>query len=176
MLTVDDDCRVSQAIACDLRRQYGEQFRILRADSGAAAPEVLRQLKLRGDAAILVADHRMPERAGATFLKHSAELFPEAKGVLLTACADINAAIQAINEVQTHYYLLKPWDPPQENLHRVIDDLLEDWFADHCPAFDGVWVIGHCWSARSHEVKDLPARNLVPYKWKEEGPASSSSG
>jgi thioredoxin reductase (NADPH) len=166
LLTVDDDPGVSQAIARDLRSQYGEHFRILRADSGASALEVLRQFKLRGDdAALLLADHRMPEMNGVTFLKHAMELFPEAKRVLLTAYADIDAAIQAINEVQLHYYLLKPWDPPEENLYPVIDDLLEYWFADHRPAFEGVRVIGHRWSARSHEVKDFLARNLVPYQW-----------
>jgi thioredoxin reductase (NADPH) len=166
LLTVDDDSSVSHAIARDLRTQYGEHFRILRAESGASALDVLRQVKLRGDdVALLLADHRMPEMNGVTFLKHSIELFPEARRALLTAYSDIDAAIQAINEVQLHYYLLKPWDPPEENLYPVVDDLLEDWFADHRPPFEGVRVIGHRWSARSHEVKDFLARNLVPYLW-----------
>jgi CheY-like chemotaxis protein len=163
---VDDDAGVSQAVARDLRRQYGEDFRILRADSGASALEVLRRLKLRGDdAALLLVDYRMPEMNGITFFKHSIEVFPEAKRVLLTAYADTSAAIQAINEVQLHHYLLKPWDPPEEKLYPIIDELIEDWFADHRPAFEGVRVIGHRWSARSHEVKDFLARNLVPYQW-----------
>jgi thioredoxin reductase (NADPH) len=166
LLTVDDDPGVSQAVARDLRREYGENFRIARAESGASALETLRQFKLRGDdVALLLADHRMPEMNGVTFLQHSIELFPEAKRVLLTAYADIDAAIQAINEVQLHHYLLKPWDPPEEKLYPVIDDLLEDWFADHRPTFEGVRVIGHRWSARSHEVKDFLARNFVPYQW-----------
>lgn len=166
LLSVDDDPGVSQTVARDLRRQYGENFRILRAESGPSALDVLRQLKLRGDdAALLLADHRMPGMDGVTFLKQSIEVFPEAKRVLLTAYADTDAAIQAINEVRLDHYLLKPWDPPQEKLYPVIDDLLDDWFADHRPAFEGVRVIGHRWSARSHEVKDFLARNLVPYEW-----------
>jgi thioredoxin reductase (NADPH) len=166
LLTVDDDPGVSQAVARNLRSRYGEDFRILRADSGASALEVLRQLKRRGDdAALLLVDYRMPEMNGITFFKHSIEVFPEAKRVLLTAYADTDAAIQAINEVQLHHYLLKPWDPPEERLYPIIDDLLDDWFADHRPAFEGVRVIGHRWSARSHEVKDFLARNLVPYQW-----------
>ncbi len=166
LLTVDDDPGVSQAVARDLRRKYGENFRIVRANSGASALESLRQLKLRGDdVALLLADHRMPEMNGVTFLQNSIELFPEAKRVLLTAYADTDAAIQAINQVQLHHYLLKPWDPPEEKLYPVLDDLIDDWFADHRPTFEGVRVIGHRWSARSHEVKDFLARNFVPYQW-----------
>jgi thioredoxin reductase (NADPH) len=163
---VEDDPGVSQAVARDLRRKYGDNFRVVRADSGASALETLRQLKLRGDdVALLLADHRMPEMNGVTFLQHSIELFPEAKRVLLTAYADTDAAIQAINQVQLHHYLLKPWNPPEEKLYPVIDDLLEDWSADHRPTFEGVRVIGHRWSARSHEVKDFLARHFVPYQW-----------
>ena len=166
LLTVEDDPGVSQAVARDLRRKYGDNFRVVRADSGASALETLRQLKLRGDdVALLLADHRMPEMTGVTFLQHSIELFPEAKRVLLTAYADTDAAIQAINQVQLHHYLLKPWNPPEEKLYPVIDDLLEDWSADHHPTFEGVRVIGHRWSARSHEVKDFLARHFVPYQW-----------
>lgn len=166
LLTVEDDPGVSQAVARDLRREYGDNFRVVRADSGASALETLRQLKLRGDdVALLLADHRMPEMNGVAFLQHSIELFPEAKRVLLTAYADTDAAIQAINQVQLHHYLLKPWDPPEEKLYPVIDDLLEDWSADHRPTFEGVRVIGHRWSARSHEVKDFLARHFVPYQW-----------
>lgn len=170
LLSVDDDPAVSQAVARDLRSQYGEDFRILRADSGASGLDLLRQIKLRGDdAALLLADYRMPEMDGVTFLKHAREYFPEARRVLLTAYADTDAAIQSINEVQLHHYLLKPWDPPKEHLYPVIDDLLDDWFADHRPVFEGVRVIGHRWSARSHEVRDFLARNLVPYQWLDVG-------
>jgi thioredoxin reductase (NADPH) len=166
LLTVDDDSAVSHAIARDLRTQYGEHFRILRAESGVSALDVLRQVKLRGDdVALLLADQRMPDVDGVTFLKQASVLFPEARRALLTAYGDIDAAIKAINEVQLHYYLIKPWDPPEENLYPVVDDLLEDWFADHRPPFEGVRVVGHRWSARSHEVKDFLARNLVPYMW-----------
>ena len=166
LLTVEDDPGVSQAVARDLRGKYGDNFRVVRADSGASALETLRQLKLRGDdVALLLADHRMPEMNGVTFLQHSIELFPEAKRVLLTAYADTDAAIQAINQVQLHHYLLKPWNPLEEKLYPVIDDLLEDWSADHRPTFEGVRVIGHRWSARSHEVKDFLARHFVPYQW-----------
>jgi thioredoxin reductase (NADPH) len=166
LLSVDDDPNVSQAVTRDLRGQYGEHFRILRADSGASALEVLRQLKLRGeDVAMLLADYRMPEMNGIAFLKHSIDVFPDTKRVLLTAYADTDAAIQAINEIHLHHYLLKPWDPPEERLYPVIDDLLDDWLADYRPTFEGVRVIGHRWSARSHEVRDFLARNLVPYQW-----------
>lgn len=166
LLSVDDDPAVSQAVARDLRREYGENFRILRADSGASALEVLRQIKLRGDrVALLLADYRMPEMNGIVFLRRSIELFPDVKRVLLTAYADTDAAIQAINQVQLNHYLLKPWDPPEEKLYPIIDDLLDDWLADHRPAFEGIRVIGHRWSARSHDVKDFLARNLVPYQW-----------
>ena len=134
LLTVDDDPGVSQAVARDLRREYGEDYRIVRADSGASALEILRQLKLRGDdVALLLADHRMPEMNGVNFLQYSVEFFPEAKRVLLTAYADTDAAIQAINQVRLHHYLLKPWDPPEEKLYPVIDDLLDDWIADRSP-------------------------------------------
>jgi thioredoxin reductase (NADPH) len=166
LLTVDDDAAVSQAITRTLRRQYASRFRVLRAESGAAALETLRELKLSGDeAALLLADHRMPGMTGVDLLEHSIELFPDAKRVLLTAYADIDVAIRAINTVGLDFYLLKPWDPPEEKLYPVLDDLLDDWMAHFEPPFEGVRVIGHRWSARSHEVKDLLAGNHVPFLW-----------
>jgi thioredoxin reductase (NADPH) len=166
LLTVDDDAAVSQAITRTLRRQYANRFRVLRAESGQAALETLRELKLSGDeAALLLADHRMPGMTGVELLEQSTELFPDAKRVLLTAYADTDVAIRAINMVGLDYYLLKPWDPPAEKLYPVLDDLIDDWFAHYEPPFEGVRVIGHRWSARSHEVKDLLAGNHVPYLW-----------
>lgn len=166
LLTVDDDAAVSQAITRTLRRQYSDRFRVLRADSGSAALETLRELKLSGDeAALLLADHRMPGMTGVALLEQAIEFFPDAKRVLLTAYADIDVAIRAINTVGLDYYLLKPWDPPEEKLYPVLDDLLDDWLAHYEPPFEGVRVIGHRWSARSHEVKDLLAGNHVPFLW-----------
>jgi thioredoxin reductase (NADPH) len=166
LLTVDDDAAVSAAITRTLRRQYTDRFRVLRAESGAVALETLRALKLSGDeAALLLADHRMPGMTGVDLLEHSIELFPDAKRVLLTAYADIDVAIRAINTVGLDYYLLKPWDPPEEKLYPVLDDLLDDWLAHYDPPFEGVRVIGHRWSARSHTVKDLLAGNHVPFRW-----------
>src|SRR5215471_8639640 len=166
LLTVDDDAAVSQAITRTLRRQYADRYRVLRAESGPAALETLRELKLSGDeAALLLADHRMPEMTGIELLERSIELFPDAKRVLLTAYADINVAIRAINTVGLDYYLLKPWDPPDEKLYPVLDELLDDWLAHYQPPFEGVRLIGHRWSARSHEIKDLLAGNHVPYLW-----------
>jgi thioredoxin reductase (NADPH) len=166
LLSVDDDAAVSQAITRTLRRQYAERFRVLRAESGPAALDTLRELKLSGDeVALLLADHRMPGMTGVEFLEQSIELFPDARRALLTAYADIDAAIHAINIVGLDYYLLKPWDPPEEKLFPVLDDLLESWLAHYEPPFEGVRVIGHRWSARSHDVKDLLAGNHVPYRW-----------
>jgi thioredoxin reductase (NADPH) len=166
LLTVDDDAAVSHAITRTLRRQYAQRFRVLRAESGPAALEALRQLKLSGDEiALLLADHRMPGMTGVDLLEQAVELFPDAKRVLLTAYADIEVAIRAINTVGLDYYLLKPWDPPDEKLYPVLDELLDDWLAHYEPPFEGVRLIGHRWSARSHEVKDLLAGNHVPYLW-----------
>jgi len=166
LLSVDDDAAVSQAITRTLRRRYAERFRVLRAESGAVALDTLRELKLGGDdVALLLADHRMPGMTGVEFLEQAIELFPETKRALLTAYADIDAAIHAINIVGLDYYLLKPWDPPEEKLFPVLDDLLESWLAHYEPTFEGVRVIGHRWSARSHDVKDLLAGNHVPYRW-----------
>jgi thioredoxin reductase (NADPH) len=155
-------------VARDLRRRYGEGHRIVRAESGADALDALRQLKLRGErAAVFLADYRMPGMDGVEFLEQAMDIFPLAKRVLLTAYADTDAAIRAINLADLDYYLLKPWDPPEEKLYPVIDDLLEQWKATAKPDFEGCTVIGHRWSARSHEVRDFLARNQVPYRWRD---------
>jgi len=169
LLTVDDDPDVSRSVARDLRQRYGEDYRIRRAESGTGALEMLKELTLRGDkVALLLADHRMPEVTGVDFLQQARQFYPKARRVLLTAYADTDAAIAAINQADVHYYLLKPWDPPQEKLYPVLDDLLEDWRAqDRLRTDDHVRVVGHRWSAPSHKVKDFLARNQVPYRWLE---------
>jgi len=139
---------------------------VVRADSGPGALDILRELRLAEEEAVLIlADHRMPGMTGVEFLERSLELYPKAKRVLLTAYADIDAAIRAINTVSLDYYLLKPWSPSDEKLYPVLDELIEDWLADYKPPFEGVRLIGHRWSARSHEIKDLLARNHVPFQW-----------
>lgn len=166
ILTVDDDPDVLQAIARDLRKQYGDRFRIVRADSGTAALEALHQLQLRNETvATFLVDQRMPQMSGVEFLEQAIPLFPEAKRVLLTAYADTDAAIRAINNARLDYYLLKPWDPPEERLYPVLDDLIDDWLADYRPPFEGIRVVGNRWSPQSHQVKDFLARNQVPYQW-----------
>jgi thioredoxin reductase (NADPH) len=165
-MTVDDDREVLRAIERDLRRKYGERFRVLKADSGQSALDTLRELKVRNDAvALLLVDQRMPGMSGVEFIKQAVDLFPDAKRVLLTAYADTEAAIQAINEANVNHYLLKPWDPPEQSLYPVLDDLLDDWQGSFHPPLEGVRVVGNRWSLRSHEVKDFLARNQVPYRW-----------
>src|SRR5947208_4648383 len=160
LLSVDDDPGVSRAVARDLRRRYGEEFRVLRAASGAEALEALRELKLRGDlVAALLADYRMPQMNGIEFLEHAMDLFPRARRALLTAYADTDAAIRAINVVDVDFYLLKPWDPPEEKLYPVVDALLELWRATGDAAVEEVKVVGHRWSAPSYETRDFLARN-----------------
>src|SRR6201997_600551 len=169
LLTVDDDPEVSRSLARDLRQQYGEEYRIRRAESGSGALEALKELKLRDEqVGLLLADQRMPGMSGVQFLEQSRNLYPKARRVLLTAYADTDAAISAINQADVHYYLLKPWDPPQEKLYPVLDDLLEDWkVQDRLKSGDRVRVVGHRWSAPSHEIKDFLTRNQVPFKWLE---------
>jgi thioredoxin reductase (NADPH) len=166
ILTVDDDPEVLQAIARDLRQQYGNRFRIIRADSGKAALETIQQLKLRNESvALFLVDQRMPQMSGIEFLEQAIQIFPNAQRVLLTAYADTDAAIRAINSARLQYYLLKPWDPPEEKLYPVLDDLLDDWLASFRPPFEGIRVVGMRWSPQSHQVKDFLARNQIPYQW-----------
>jgi thioredoxin reductase (NADPH) len=166
ILTVDDDPDVSRAVARDLRRRYGEQYRIVRAESGDAALDALRELKLRGDqVAVILADYRMPQMNGIEFLEEALQYFPGARRALLTAYADTGAAIDAINVVDLDYYLLKPWDPPEEKLYPVVDSLLESWHSEEHRHVPETKVIGHRWSARSSEVREFLARNQVPYRW-----------
>ncbi|KUN05850.1 fused response regulator/thioredoxin-disulfide reductase [Streptomyces yokosukanensis] len=166
ILTVDDDPGVSRAVARDLRRRYGESYRIVRAESGQSALEALRELKLRGDlVAVILADYRMPQMNGIEFLEQALDVYPGARRVLLTAYADTNAAIDAINVVDLDHYLLKPWDPPEEKLYPVLDDLLQAWRASAHRLVASTKVVGHRWSARSSDVREFLARNQVPYRW-----------
>jgi thioredoxin reductase (NADPH) len=166
ILTVDDDPGVSRAVARDLRRRYGESHRIVRAESGEQALDALREMKLRGDpVAVLLADYRMPQMSGLQFLEVAMDLYPAARRVLLTAYADTGAAIEAINVVDLDYYLLKPWDPPEEKLYPVIDAQLESWAETDRHPVTETKIIGHRWSARSSQVREFLARNQVPYRW-----------
>jgi len=166
LLTVDDDPAVSRAVARDLRRHYGEDHRIVRAESAAEGLDVLKQLKLRGETvAMLIADYRMPQMTGIEFLEQAMDLYPAARRVLLTAYADTHAAIDAINVVDLDHYLLKPWDPPEEKLYPVIDGLLEAWRLAPEHPIPHTKVIGHRWSARSWQVRDFLARNGLYYTW-----------
>jgi thioredoxin reductase (NADPH) len=176
LMTVDDDAEVLRAVDRDLRKRYAERYRVLRADSGASALQALHGLKKRNEAVgLLLADQRMPEMNGVEFISKAIELYPEARRVLLTAYADTDAAIQAINQARIHHYLLKPWDPPEQQLYPVLDDLLEDWQATFRPAFDGVRVLGHRWSPRSYTVRDFLARQQVPYHWLDVETAANSA-
>ncbi len=165
MISVDDDPGVSRAVQRDLRREYGDRYRVLRAESGSQGLEMLGQVALREEpVALLLADQRMPQMTGVEFLERALAVVPEAKRVLLTAYADTQAAIDAINKVALDHYLMKPWDPPEEQLYPVITDLLSDWQAD-LPGEVGIRVVGHRFSRESHELKDFLARNNVPYRW-----------
>ena len=166
LLAVDDDASVLEAVVQDLRRHYGATYRVMRAGSGQAALDMLAQLKTRQEpVALLLSDQRMPGMTGVDFLERSRELCPEARRVLLTAYADTEAAIRAINTARIHYYLNKPWDPPEEKLYPVLSDLLEDWQAGYRPPFEGLRVIGHRWSLKDHSLRNFLSRNHVPYRW-----------
>jgi len=166
LLTVDDDPGVSRSVARDLRRRYGAGYRIVRAESGDQALEALREMKLRGDdVAVMLADYRMPQMSGIEFLEQAMDLYPAARRVLLTAYADTDAAIDAINVVDLDHYLLKPWDPPEEKLYPVLDDQLEAWKSTSHTAAPETKVVGHRWSARSSDVREFLGRNGVPYHW-----------
>jgi thioredoxin reductase (NADPH) len=166
LLSVDDDSDVLRAIERDLRSKYGADYRVMGSDSPEGALELLRQLKVRNDSvALLLADQRMPKMDGVEFLREGMEIYPDAKRALLTAYADTNAAISAINQVNINYFFLKPWDPPSEHLYPQLDDLLDDWQASYRPTFQGIRVLGTRWSPRSYELRDFLARNHVPYQW-----------
>ncbi len=166
LLSVDDDTDVLRTIERDLRSQYGAEYRVIGSDSPSRALDLLKQLKVRNDnVALLLADQRMPGMDGVEFLQEGMRIFPEAKRALLTAYADTNAAISAINQANINYFFLKPWDPPAEHLYPQLDDLLDDWQASYRPAFEGIRVLGTRWSPRSYELRDFLARNHVPYQW-----------
>ena len=164
--TVDDDPDVLRAVERDLRRQYGDRYKVISADSGLSALEAVKQLKLRNETvALFLVDQKMPRMSGVEFLEKAIEFYPDAKRALLTAYADTDAAIQAINNVQINHYLMKPWDPPEERLFGVVDDMLDDWQASYHPLFEGVRVIGHRWSPQANEIRDFLGRNFVPHQW-----------
>ncbi|HEY3973871.1 MAG TPA: FAD-dependent oxidoreductase [Candidatus Sulfotelmatobacter sp.] len=166
LLTVDDDPDVLRAIERDLRSQYGAGYRVVSSDSPEAALDLLNALKVRNDAvALLLVDQRMPRMDGVEFLQKARQIFPDAKRTLLTAYADTNAAISAINQANLEYFFMKPWDPPSENLYPQIDDLLDDWQASYRPTFQGIRVLGTRWSPRSYELRDFLGRSHVPYQW-----------
>ena len=166
LLTIDDDPEVLKAVERDLRRQYAANYRVLSANSGQAALALLDKLQQRGEAlALFLVDYRMPQMTGIEFLARAIPSFPDAKRVLLTAYSDTEAAIRAINEIKLNHYLLKPWDPPEQNLYPVLNDLLEDWLGSYRPPFEGLRVLGTRWSPRAYELREFLARNQVPYQW-----------
>ena len=166
LLSVDDDSDVLRAIERDLRSQYGATYRVIGSDSPEAALGLLKELKIRNDSvALLLADQRMPRMDGVGFLQEAMHIYPDAKRALLTAYADTNAAISAINQANINYFFMKPWDPPADHLYPQLDDLLEDWQASYRPVYDGIRVLGTRWSPRSYELRDFLARNHVPYQW-----------
>jgi thioredoxin reductase (NADPH) len=166
LLTIDDDPEVLRAVERDLRQRYADRYRILRADSGAAALEALDELKKRNEpVALFLVDQRMPRMTGVAFLTEAVKLYPDAKRTLLTAYADTDAAIRAINDARIHHYLLKPWDPPEQNLYPVLDDLLEDWQAGYRPPFAGLRVLSDRWSPRSYALREFLSRHQVPFRW-----------
>src|ERR1700735_2136249 len=177
IVTVDDDPEVLRAVARDLNRHYEDHYRLLRADSGRAALDLLRRLKQRNEAvALLLVDHRMPQMNGVELLQEAIKLYPNAKRTLLTAYADTDAAIKAINDVQLNHYLLKPWDPPEQELFPVLDDLLNDWWGHFHPPFEGIRVLGTRWSSKSYDIRNFLARNQVPYQWLDADAARREEG
>ena len=166
IFTLDDEPEVLSAVERDMRRRYGREYQLMRAESGAVALETLRQLQVRGTPiALFLVDQRMPQMSGVEFLSEAIKVYPDAKRALLTAYSDTEAAIRAINEIRLDFYLMKPWDPPEDRLYPVVDDLLLDWRANFLPEFEGVRVIGHRWSPQTHSLKDFLSRNQVPYHW-----------
>src|SRR5579871_3995396 len=166
LLSVDDDSDVLRAVERDLRSRYGAEYRVIGSDSPEAALDLLKQLKIRNDSvALLLADQRMPRMDGVGFLQEATRIFPDAKRALLTAYADTNAAISAINQANINYFFMKLWDPPTDHLYPQLDDLLDDWQASYRPTFQGIRVLGTRWSPKSYELRDFLARNHIPYQW-----------
>jgi thioredoxin reductase (NADPH) len=166
LFTVDDDEQVLGAVERDLKRSYRKDFRIIKASSGAEGLETVRRLNQRNDVvALFLVDQRMPEMSGTEFLAEARQVYPQARKVLLTAYADTDAAISAINTVGLDHYLMKPWTPAEENLYPVLDDLLSDWQATVTLPYDGIRVAGTLWSASSHVIKDFLARSQIPYQF-----------
>src|SRR6266545_2407985 len=166
LLAVDDDPDVLRAVERDLRNQYSDRYRVMSADSGPSALNILTRLVQRAEPlALLIADHRMPRMNGIEFLTAAIREFPDARRVLLTAYADTEAAISAINIVKLDHYLLKPWDPPERNLYPVLDDLLDQWSASYRAPFEGIRVLGTRWSRRCYELREFLARYHIPYQW-----------
>ena len=166
IIIVDDDEQVLRAIQRDVRNHYRNEYRITASSSVNEAFELIKELKLKSETvALFISDQRMPEMEGVLFLEKSKEIFPEAKIVLLTAYSDIDVAVRAINNLKLDYYLLKPWNPPEEKLYPVVDDLLDDWHAQYKPDHEGIRIIGFQWSPKSHQLKEFLSGNLVPYIW-----------
>lgn len=166
LFIIDDDPQVLRAVSRDLRSKYRTEYRILSTDSPKEALATIPELKKKGETiALFLSDQKMPEMIGVDFLEQAKKFFPEAKRVLLTAYSDTDAAIKAINDVQLDYYLLKPWDPPEEKLYPVLDDLLDEWHANFKPEFQGIKVVGYQYSPKSHTIKDYLSGNLIPYRW-----------
>jgi thioredoxin reductase (NADPH) len=166
ILIIDDDIQVLRAIQRDVRNKFREEYKVLATESAVEALESLKELKLKNETvALFISDQRMPEMEGTAFMEKAKEIFPEAKKVLLTAYSDIEAAIKAINTLKLDYYLLKPWNPPEEKLYPVITDLLDDWQNNFIPELAGIKIIGYQWSPVSHRIKDFLTGNLIPYKW-----------
>ncbi|HTF17036.1 MAG TPA: FAD-dependent oxidoreductase [Chryseolinea sp.] len=166
LFAIDDDIQVLRAIVRDLRSAYGKDYRIVSTTSAGEALEFLKDLKNKGEAvALFLADQRMPEMLGVDFLSQARTFFPDARRMLITAYSDTEAAIRAINDVQLDYYLMKPWDPPEEKLYPVLNDQLDEWHSSYVPLFQGIRIVGFQWSPRSHEIKDFLSGNMIPYQW-----------
>src|SRR3954452_6098932 len=166
IIIVDDDLQVLRAIQRDIRNKYREDYRVSATESANEALELIKELKLKNETvALFISDQRMPEMEGIAFLEKAKEIYPEAKLVLLTAYSDIEAAIKAINNVKLDYYLMKPWNPPEEKLYPVVNDLLDEWQTLYKPDHEGIRIIGFQWSPKSHKLKEFLSGNLVPYLW-----------
>ena len=166
IIIIDDDIQVLRAIQRDVRKKFREEYKVLSTESAVEALEAIKELKSKNETvALFISDQRMPEMEGTAFMEKAKDIFPEAKKVLLTAYSDIEAAIKAINTLKLDYYLLKPWNPPEEKLYPVITDLLDDWQNSFIPEFAGIKIIGYQWSPISHRIKDFLTGNLIPYKW-----------